>query len=251
MWVLLFTLSTVAGLWVSSSSQEAQRFWVPDGRATRSVVAFRLVLHAQRPDELRDVFLRVSDPRSPAYASYLTVEELCRLVRPSAERRTRLDLFLRSNNLNVTQHGACDDFLTVSAQSEDVERAFQTSLFRYVEKGNRNHSIVAAPSGLRIPPELVDVVELVHGVHFPVPLKQSRRASSWSASASSSYADATPPVIAKLCEHSCLSSQRTVFSHFSFCRWSSHIARGQQQDVTSCGWLAGKGVFGDTCLMCV
>lgn len=198
--LLLFGCANSTRVSSSSTDTVLDLFWNVGERIEAEDLVFFSVFLRHRTDRLREQLHSVSDPKSANYAKYLKMEEVCELLEvEEVAKRFEAWLAEQEGSLVVQGRGVCGDVFELSGTAAAVERAFPgTILHRFVEKENTKHVIVAALKGVMIPQgELADIIDLVHGLHLPVPYRPSGAASS-PVAIGASYADATPPLIQKL-----------------------------------------------------
>lgn len=184
----------------SSTSRARDAFWtaLPGAVDNKRVIEFQVFVRFDAA-ALEDAFLRVSDPSSRFYAKYLTLEGVCDLVRPVEWRRSALQAFLAQHGLRVLDTGTCGDAWKVRATAAAIERAFAgTKLGVFAGKSDPNIRVLAAREGVAIPAALEDVIDVVHGLHFPVLMEKKKKQPKKNKGGRSDYADSTPPILRKL-----------------------------------------------------
>ena len=188
-------LCCLVGAIEHSSTEFAKESWIFSGRAsTTNIYKAKIVLKPLSSKKLRDLFLDVSDPSSPRYTQY--PEDNCVFVtRNDVEKLSR---FLKSQGVSVVTKNKCQDVWSLSGTGESFFQIFGVVLNRYVHKDEKRFSIVASGTPVRQRDEL-DIVQLLHGFHFPVlatnPKRKDMKATSF---AEAEFATATPAILKAL-----------------------------------------------------
>jgi len=119
--------------------------------------------------QLEQILLEVSDPRSSKYGQHLSNEALRELM-TSPQAADKLDKFLAEHgvaaeNIEPTLVG---DMVKVVLSVTQAEKMFQTTMQRYTRAfGSTEHNVLRA-TAYSIPAELADAVSLVGDIiHFP------------------------------------------------------------------------------------
>merc|ERR1711935_170656 len=131
---------------------------------------YMFLKHADGAEEqLEQILLEVSDPRSSKYGQHLSNEALRELM-TSPQAADKLDKFLAEHgvaaeNIEPTLVG---DMVKVVLSVTQAEKMFQTTMQRYTRAfGSTEHNVLRA-TAYSIPAELADAVSLVGDIiHFP------------------------------------------------------------------------------------
>uniref|UniRef100_A0A6Q2YSX8 Tripeptidyl-peptidase 1 n=1 Tax=Esox lucius TaxID=8010 RepID=A0A6Q2YSX8_ESOLU len=129
-------------------------------------IELTFALRQQNLDRLEDLLLLVSDPSSPQYGKYLTLEEVTALVRPSQLTQKVVRQWLQSNGVSNCQTVLTQDFLQCSMTAQVAEAVLPGSEFhRYVSD---DHSLVRSSSLYQVDGDVLQHIDFVGGVHrFP------------------------------------------------------------------------------------
>eukprot|EP01132_Coremiostelium_polycephalum_P003186 gene3186-3990_t len=126
------------------------------------VINFRVALKNKNLDILEATFLDVSNPQSPNYGKYWTIDQIQDLVAPDFEISNRVVQFLEQNGcFNVENHR---DMIKASAKSSDVERIFKVQMFNYKHNHKKNQQIIRSDKYYTIPSEIRQHIDLVTGI---------------------------------------------------------------------------------------
>lgn len=110
-----------------------------------------------------DAFVRsVSDPKSPLYKHYLTVQQFAAEYAPTAAQIAQVTSYLKSEGLTVGALTGNHLTLAVSGTASQVEKAFNVSLATYKTASQTFDANTAAPS---LPSSIASVVENVAGLN--------------------------------------------------------------------------------------
>ncbi|KAK7904366.1 hypothetical protein WMY93_016973 [Mugilogobius chulae] len=141
--------------------------WKDVGRVSpEEELRLTFALKQQNVARLEDLLMKVSDPDSPLYGKHLSLEEVSRLVRPSAESQKVIGSWLQRHGIRDCHTVHTQDFLQCSMSAEQAERLLPGSRFhRYVRE---NHSVLRSSAPYSVPDELHPHLDFVGGVHrFP------------------------------------------------------------------------------------
>uniref|UniRef100_A0A6Q2YVF0 Peptidase S53 domain-containing protein n=1 Tax=Esox lucius TaxID=8010 RepID=A0A6Q2YVF0_ESOLU len=141
--------------------------WAHMGRVRPTEeIELTFALRQQNLDRLEDLLLLVSDPSSPQYGKYLTLEEVTALVRPSQLTQKVVRQWLQSNGVSNCQTVLTQDFLQCSMTAQVAEAVLPGSEFhRYVSD---DHSLVRSSSLYQVDGDVLQHIDFVGGVHrFP------------------------------------------------------------------------------------
>jgi tripeptidyl-peptidase-1 len=120
-------------------------------------------------EQLEQVLMEVSDPRSIKYGQHLSNEQLAQLM-TSPHATKQLSEWLTQHNVPAQniERTLVGDMWKVRLSVRQAEAMFQTSLKRYsMSFGSTDHSILRATS-YTIPSQIADAVSLVGDlIHFP------------------------------------------------------------------------------------
>ncbi|KAG7275441.1 hypothetical protein CRUP_033174 [Coryphaenoides rupestris] len=166
--VLVVCSSTV---W-SGFLEEDQDVLIPDdwshvGRVWPSEdLQLTFALKQQGVDVLEDTLRRVSDPGSPQYAKYLSLEEVSSLVRPSELTQKVVRRWLQSHGVTECLSVYTHDFLQCNMTAAVAEALLPGARFhRYVRDG---HFQVRSVSPYSVDQEVHHHLDFVGGLHrFP------------------------------------------------------------------------------------
>ncbi|KAJ8341691.1 hypothetical protein SKAU_G00339820 [Synaphobranchus kaupii] len=119
--------------------------WIDAGRVAPSDrVELTLALRQQNVDRLRELLELVSDPHSPQYGKFLSLEEVASLVRPSQLTNKVVRSWLQNHGVKDCQSVVTEDFLQCEMTAREAESLLPGSEFhRYF---NGQHSLVRSTS---------------------------------------------------------------------------------------------------------
>ncbi|EPY80488.1 tripeptidyl-peptidase 1 precursor [Camelus ferus] len=143
--------------------------WVSLGRADpEEELSLTFALRQQNLDRLSKLVQAVSDPGSPLYGKYLTLEDVAELVRPSPLTLHTVQKWLLAAGARNCQSVTTQDFLTCWLSVRQAELLLSGAEFhRYVGGPAETHA-VRSPRPYQLPKALVSHVDFVGGLHrFP------------------------------------------------------------------------------------
>ncbi|XP_009881540.1 PREDICTED: tripeptidyl-peptidase 1, partial [Charadrius vociferus] len=118
----------------------------------------------------------VSDPHSPRYGKYLSLEQVRDLVQPSPATLMAVLKWLQGHGVENCRSVTTLDFLECHMPASTAERLLPGAEFHRYVKGQR--SVVRSPLPYTVPEELAEHVDFVGGLHrFPAERKVVSR--SW------------------------------------------------------------------------
>ncbi|XP_066846261.1 tripeptidyl-peptidase 1 [Anser cygnoides] len=141
--------------------------WAPAGRVSPvHDVQLTLALRQQGTARLARLVRAVSDPRSPRYGRFLSLEQLRDLVQPSPATLMTVLKWLRGHGVESCSSVATLDFLQCHMPASTAERLLPGAEFHRYVKDQR--SVVRSPLPYTIPEDLAEHVDFVGGLHrFP------------------------------------------------------------------------------------
>lgn len=146
--------------------------WVRGNRVapdTRLKLLF--ALKQQNLKELDRLFWEVSDPQSPGYGKYLTMEQVNALVAPPKQNVNRLVSWLRANGVKseaISVNPDALDFIEVSVPAVLAERLLGCTFHKYIHLENSKITYVRSSTPYSLPQYIAEIVDFVGGVkHFP------------------------------------------------------------------------------------
>ena len=172
--VFLLTGIAAAGDLFAPEHDQDLTYWQQEGwmklRRVNPKTLLRLTfaLKQENVDELEDILHKVSDPDSPFYGRYLTVEEITDLVSPSYETVNTVKTWLSRKGVNDCDLTLNRDFLECSMSCETAEHVLLGSVFSYFKHKKLSKPIIRSDSRYYIPSYIAQFVDFVGGVHrFP------------------------------------------------------------------------------------
>ncbi|XP_004717129.1 tripeptidyl-peptidase 1 [Echinops telfairi] len=192
---------SVAGKCSYSPEPDQQRTlppgWVSLGRLDpEEELSLTFALRQRNLERLAHVVQAVSDPRSPRYGKYLTLEDVAELVRPSPLTLRTVHKWLLGAgawncHLVITQ-----DFLTCWLSVRQAELLLSGAEFHRYVGGPAKTSVVRSLQPYQLPQALASHVDFVGGLHrFPPTSTLRQRPERQVAGAVSLHLGVTPAVI--------------------------------------------------------
>ncbi|XP_028908370.1 tripeptidyl-peptidase 1 [Ornithorhynchus anatinus] len=150
--------------------------WTPVGRlGPEEPVVLTFALKQRNLDRLEELVLAVSNPTSPRYGKYLTLDEVATLVRPSGLTLSTVHKWLGAAGARDCQTVATQDFLECRFTAGLAEQLLAGAEFHRYEAGGQR--LVRSPRPYRLPEPLAPHVDFVGGLHrFPSPSTVQQRA---------------------------------------------------------------------------
>ncbi|XP_075704152.1 tripeptidyl-peptidase 1 [Rhinoderma darwinii] len=153
------------------------RGWSPAERLPNNdSVILTFALKQQNVEKLEELVGRVSDPDSPHYGRFLSLEQLRALVQPSVETLRTVRTWLEEHGVLNCDRIVTGDFLQCQTQARTAEKLLPGAKFvRYV-KGDK--SVVRSSSLYSLDPDVASHIDFVGGLHrFPEERRVLRRAN--------------------------------------------------------------------------
>ncbi|XP_043381838.1 tripeptidyl-peptidase 1 isoform X1 [Chelonia mydas] len=180
---LLVVAVSLAGWCLSRAGPEPdQSLRVPAGWSHVGRVApldelvLTFALRQQNVEHLAKLVGRVSDPDSPQYGKYLSLEELRTLVQPSLLTLSTVHKWLGAYGIKSCKTISTLDFLECVMPASTAERLLPGARFHRYVSGQR--SAVRSPVHYTLHEELAEHIDFVGGLHrFPAERKMVTRAS--------------------------------------------------------------------------
>lgn len=144
--------------------------WVSLGRVDpEEELSLTFALKQQNLDRLSELVQAVSDPSSPRYGKYLTLEDVAELVQPSPLTLRTVQKWLLAAGARDCHSVTTQDFLTCWLSVRQAELLLPGAEFhRYVGGPAKTH-IIRSPHPYQLPQALAPHVDLVAGLHrFPL-----------------------------------------------------------------------------------
>lgn len=141
--------------------------WSPAERlANNDSVILTFALKQQNLEKLEALVNWVSDPDSPHYGRFLSLEELTSLVQPSDETLRTVRTWLERHGILSCHSVMTEDFLQCQTDARTAEKLLPGARFvRYV---NGDQHIVRSSSLYTLDPTLASHIDFVGGLHrFP------------------------------------------------------------------------------------
>ncbi|KAF1460547.1 Tripeptidyl-peptidase 1, partial [Spheniscus demersus] len=150
--------------------------WTHIGRLSPShEVQLTFALRQQGMVRLARFVDAVSDPHSPRYGQYLSLEQVRDLVQPSPATLMAVLKWLQGHGVENCRSVTTLDFLECRMTVSTAERLLPGAEFHRYMKGQ--HSVVRSPLPYAVPKELAEHVDFVGGLHrFPAERKVISRA---------------------------------------------------------------------------
>jgi subtilase family serine protease len=125
-------------------------------------------LRRRNADEMEKLFWEVSNPKSPLYAQYLTVNELGERFGASIESIHTVSNWLKENGVYDYELALAKDIIRMEASVHTLEKLFQTSIFTYAHVITGEE--VTSPSGaIAVSRFISEHIQHVSGLHlFPI-----------------------------------------------------------------------------------
>ncbi|XP_068122553.1 tripeptidyl-peptidase 1 [Hyperolius riggenbachi] len=171
--VLLLLLA--AGVGISRGGvylEPDQRVRVPDGWTKvervsgNDLVVLTFALKQQNVRKLQELVERVSDPDSPQYGQYLTLDSLSALIHPSADTLWTVRSWLEEHGVQQCESIQTGDFLQCEMPVSTAEVLLPGVRFHRYVRGTS--SVIRSESQYSVSSEIAQHIEFVGGLHrFP------------------------------------------------------------------------------------
>ncbi|XP_075440416.1 tripeptidyl-peptidase 1, partial [Ascaphus truei] len=150
--------------------------WTNTGRVAPSdEVTLTFALKQQHVNKLKDLVGRVSNPKSPQYGHFLSLDEVMSLVQPSGNTLSTVRSWLERHGVRECETVQTRDFLHCRTSANIAERLLPGSEFHRFMKGGE--SVVRSSTPYTVSEELASHIDFVGGLHrFPSQRKVLSRA---------------------------------------------------------------------------
>ncbi|XP_067847955.1 tripeptidyl-peptidase 1 [Heptranchias perlo] len=172
--------------------------WIHVGRVSASdQILLTFALKQQNIDKLKALLERVSNPHSPQYGKYLSLDQLASLIRPSEETLKTVWTWLRNHGVQNCSTVQTLDFLKCFMSASTAEELLSGSEFNRYTNGHQ--TLIRSLVKYEISEEVAEHVDFVGGVHR-FPSQKTVISKAWKAS---QYTEAnfhmgvTPAVVRK------------------------------------------------------
>ncbi|XP_040195850.1 tripeptidyl-peptidase 1 [Rana temporaria] len=136
-------------------------------------VILTFALKQQNVEKLQDLVGRVSDPDSPQYGHFLSLEDLRALLQPSLDTLRTVRTWLGKHGVQQCDSVQTGDFLQCEMPVSTAEVLLPGVKFhRYV---NGDRSVVRSASHYSLTPDLAEHIDFVGGLHRFPPVRKSLR----------------------------------------------------------------------------
>lgn len=134
-------------------------------------VRLQFGLKQQNLDVLDAKFWAVSDPKSPEYQNFMTIEAISAIVAPKAEDVTLIKNWLFQHGVKETEiKSLAGDSLEVVTTVQVAENLFETQFYQYVNTKSKK-TLLRQFGPLSVPSDVMDRLDLIDGVsQFPPPV---------------------------------------------------------------------------------
>ncbi|XP_004683168.1 PREDICTED: tripeptidyl-peptidase 1 [Condylura cristata] len=171
--------------------------WVSLGRADpEEELSLTFALRQQNLETLSDLVQAVSDPGSPHYGKYLTLEDVAELVQPSPLTLRTVQKWLLAAGARNCHSVQTQDFLTCWLSVRQAELLLSGAEFHRYVGGPAETHVVRSPHPYQLPKALAPHVDFVGGLHrFPPTSTLRQRPKPQVAEAVGLHMGVTPSVI--------------------------------------------------------
>jgi len=111
--------STVQRTVLEATAKPTQEWLVEERVPTDHKVHLIFALKQQNLDQLEKIFWEVSDPKSPHYGKFKTMEEINKIIAPKTETVAAVRAFLNQHPVSSIQHYA--DYIEVDCTASVAE----------------------------------------------------------------------------------------------------------------------------------
>uniref|UniRef100_A0A7N5K6B4 Tripeptidyl peptidase 1 n=1 Tax=Ailuropoda melanoleuca TaxID=9646 RepID=A0A7N5K6B4_AILME len=143
--------------------------WVSLGRVdSEEELSLTFALRQQNVERLSELVQAVSDPGSPRYGKYLTLEDVAELVRPSPLTFRTVQKWLLAAGARNCHSVTTQDFLTCWLSVRQAELLLPGAEFHRYVGGPAEIHVIRSPRPYQLPKALAPHVDFVGGLHrFP------------------------------------------------------------------------------------
>ncbi|XP_078418458.1 tripeptidyl-peptidase 1 isoform X2 [Cetorhinus maximus] len=172
--------------------------WIYVGRVSASdQILLTFALKQQNTNKLKELLEQVSNPHSPQYGKYLTLDQLSSLIQSSKETLKTVWTWLRNHGVQSCSTVQTSDFLKCFMSVSTAEKLLAGSKFnRYT---NGHHTLIRSLVKYEIPEEVAEHIDFVGGVHR-FPSKKTVISKAWKTSRHTEagfHLGVTPAVVRK------------------------------------------------------
>lgn len=170
--------------------------WVSLGRVDpEEELSLTFALKQRNLERLSELVQAVSDPSSPQYGKYLTLEDVAELVQPSPLTLLTVQKWLSAAGARNCDSVTTQDFLTCWLSVRQAELLLPGAEFhRYVGGPTKTH-VIRSPHPYQLPQALAPHVDFVGGLHRFPPSSPRQRPEPQQVGTVSLHLGVTPSVL--------------------------------------------------------
>ena len=122
----------------------------------------------QHIDNLADLAKEISNPKSPFYGRYMTMEQINEFAAPASEAVNKVKKWLRSHNVTDCTLTLSKDFMNCAMSCSTAEKLLPGAVFHYYMNPKVSESVIRSTSSYYVPVSVSKYLDFVWGIHrFP------------------------------------------------------------------------------------
>jgi len=131
-------------------------------------VHLTFALKQRNLQQIESLAKEVSDPRSPLYGKYMSVEEITEFVSPSYETLDTIQTWLSSHKVSNCDLTMNRDFLICLMPCQVAEKLLMGTVFHYYSHDKLEKKVVRSTSSYYVPEHISHHLDFIGGIHrFP------------------------------------------------------------------------------------
>ena len=159
---------------VSLEEDQSLTYWqregwkVLDRVEANKIIELTFAIKQRNTDKLEKLLLEVSNPDSPAYGQYLTVDQITKLISPSRRSFSTVKRWLWKNGIKACEKTRNSDFLVCRMSRDAAENLLTGSIFYYFKHSKYTKKVIRSLSRYYVPQSIAKHLDFVAGLHrFP------------------------------------------------------------------------------------
>lgn len=171
---LLVCSASAATEFVALEYDQSLSYWQNDGWRIKhrveptKILQLTFAVKQRNTKTLERLLLEVSDPNSPIYGKYITVEEITNLVSPSRQALFVVTKWLSKHGVENCKGTMNKDFLVCEMRRDTAENLLTGSVFYYFQHDEYRKTVIRSPSRYYVPKPISKYLDFVGGLHrFP------------------------------------------------------------------------------------
>eukprot|EP00127_Corallochytrium_limacisporum_P001482 Clim_evm2s60 gene=Clim_evmTU2s60 len=136
---------------------------VNDNDSCEQDIKIIFALKHQNETYLEELFWNVTDPNSPQYGQWRTVDQVAEIVMPHPDHINAVESWLKTFHWNKVIKTTAKDLITIHISVCEAEKAFRTKFRRYAYQGHPGREFIRT-MGYTVPQEVGEALDEITGL---------------------------------------------------------------------------------------